>query len=385
MATHYYVDSNRSNDSGAGTSWSTAKKTILAALNLITNANGDFQINVAPGHYGGARDNVPYAGANGALNVLRGDIDETVVDGNSATHGRGEGPVVYFGTDQNYSALEMTAANGNYWEIKNIEFSGPLFAFVLYGSGTIDYFKMSDCRMVAGRNPLLISQFSVVDTEGAITFERCSIAGVGQSGLIFVSIYLYNTSAPSNYPVVFQNCFFLFGVESSGVYVQGHVASGYYSKVKFVESSFITYGQSSDLVRGNSAGSTYNIVAFQRCLGSYKLNNSWTNLSVTNIDSNYVFCSQSVSAPSGWTALTKMPYVVGMPRLAPWSDAVNAVTSATSPTPGTDYFGNDRPTGTYREPGAEEYVAPAAPAVSGGPVRIFNPLGGGGVRRGIGV
>ncbi len=37
MAT-YYVDNDKTDDSGAGTSWATAKKTIQGAVNLITGA-----------------------------------------------------------------------------------------------------------------------------------------------------------------------------------------------------------------------------------------------------------------------------------------------------------------------------------------------------------
>jgi len=355
MATNYYVNNARADDTGAGTSWATAKKTISAALALITNANGDYKINIAPGVYTGASNKSltpPYKGVVNLPNIIRGDYDESVTDGSSATHGLGNGPIILHAEA---TGGQFIADNDyDYWEIIGLicissGIAGPAFSASTPGQA-INYFRVTDCIFyvelgcVTSSGACATYDFAPPDTDGVILFNRCVFFSGNP-----MSWKCYSSSEYTNWPIQFKECQFL-DTRNDGISIvspKGSSATSYTSAqlidcTLFCQGNYIAWGSSA----------TYNKVKWTRCLahagyGPGGCTNSYS-------DTNYVW----PSALTNWTAITSYPFLPIIKLLNNLSDIGTKLSGAsvTAPVSTTDIFLNSRPnTGSNnRAPGCQE-------------------------------
>lgn len=118
LATTYYVNASRPDDTGNGQSWASAKKTIQAAV--IVSAAGDSVI-VTNGIY------APISTANKSIKIQSvNDAELTIIDGGNtnrcATLGVADG-------DTNTVLIELTLRNGKS-EIVNAKGGGALYGYL---------------------------------------------------------------------------------------------------------------------------------------------------------------------------------------------------------------------------------------------------------------
>jgi len=111
---NYYSDASRADDTGAGTSWGTAKKTVSAGLALCTVA-GDI-LNIAPGTYTDTSVVPAVAGNSGAWCKILGDVDGVLGSGKT-------GRIVF------NSNPWGSSNNWDYWQVDGLSVLGSYMQF----------------------------------------------------------------------------------------------------------------------------------------------------------------------------------------------------------------------------------------------------------------
>ncbi len=172
-AATYYVDAARSDDSGNGTSWQTAKKTIAAGIGIM--AGGDTLI-IKSGTYSGDnnRINNPPSGSSGAYTTIKAETD---------------GGVIVTGQSSGYYPCNIDAGR-RYIKVQGIKFFNTV-APKCYIQG--DHIKIIACASNgAGGNTS-----SFLTTGQYVLFEDCYAYGAGR--------YPFGAFGAAQY-VIFRRC-----------------------------------------------------------------------------------------------------------------------------------------------------------------------------------
>lgn len=173
LAATYYVDASRSNDSGSGTAWETAKKTISAGIALM--AGGDTLV-IRSGTYSGDsnRINNPPSGSSGAYTTIKAETD---------------GGVIVTGQSSGYYPCNIDVGR-SYIKVQGIKFFNTV-APKCYIQG--DHIKIISCASDgAGGNTS-----SFLATGQYILFEDCYAYGCGR--------YPFGAFGAAKY-VIFRRC-----------------------------------------------------------------------------------------------------------------------------------------------------------------------------------
>jgi hypothetical protein len=195
----YYVDSTQPDDTGAGTSWATAKKTIAAAKTVGDGVAGPHTLFIAPGTYSEAV-NFTSAETNWANSTVQGTVS------NASTSPATEGQVIISNTGYTYKVGLSTLTTG-YITITGADFThSNLYLSINGGTSTFNHVVF-----LGTAAPYLIDGYN----SHAITFNNCKF--LGDTG----SIALNNNST-----FIFNYCLFsgLPGKSLNGAV--GQVASG---------------------------------------------------------------------------------------------------------------------------------------------------------------
>lgn len=174
-ATIYYVDVSRPDDSGIGTSWSTAKKSIQAAVNQAVA--GDIVL-VSNGVYNTGVTITPNYSSNNRL-VITNDITVKSVNGADVTIIEGSG-IEYYGTDSAVRCVYMS--------------KGVLDGFTLTKGTTLAYPSYQDGHDHRGGGILMEGTLSGAVLKNSVVASCKATAGGGAaSGNVVNCLFWKNT------------------------------------------------------------------------------------------------------------------------------------------------------------------------------------------------
>jgi len=353
----YYADIARADNTGDGLSWANAKKNVANAMALATAAGGGHLVLVAPGYYAEKGITPSVVGATGSINELRGDYDGS--NGSGKTGVIAIDATTLSGSDYAEStSLLSVSDNWDYWKINGLALMGTgggnycMDLSPSTGGQTLNSLQVVNCLVgcigSGGSYAFRCYDWTMAsDTNGIIDVSNCIFSSYGGA---FVG-YRKSTALHTNHPAIFTGCLLL-GFYGAPLMVYGPDTS-HYTRVKIID---CTLGMSGSSI--NYSSRFYTAVTNQRSILMGPLSSS--SASITVVDLGYCYNG----AISSHTSVTKYPYFPFVTYLGSWSDMIGLATTATSPTPSTDVFGQTRPNGTYRDIGSQEwYTDPEMPTL----------------------